>query len=117
MCIRDRFQGFVSWRSHVIDGEGGHVTIIMSATKYGPTSYHYYSGIRSERQPPPPDYREHPDHRADIEAAQGMWVVGHVHGQRPKDYTHSFESSGPVSTARMAEADGGVAADVGRVVA
>jgi hypothetical protein len=116
-CGAEQFQGFVTWRNNVIGGEGGHVTIIMSATKYGPTSYHYYSGIRSERQPPPPDYREHPDHRADIEAAQGMWVVGHLHGQRPKDYTHSFESSGPISTARMAEADGGVAADVGRVVA
>lgn len=116
-CGAEQFQGFVTWRRNVIGGEGGHVTVIMSATKYGPTSYHYYSGIRSERHPVPPDYHEHPDHRSDIEPEQGIWVVGHVRGERPKDYNYTFESSGPVSTARVAEVDGGVAADVGRVVA
>jgi len=95
-CGAEQFQGFVTWRTSLT---GRRVLVVLSAPDFGPDGYEYWTGLSADgRTKLPKDSTAH-DH------PRGVWVVGHVHGERaPHD---RFVSSGLVSTATVSMKDGG----------
>ena len=95
-CGAEQFQGFVTWRT---TDAGRRVLVVLSAPDYGPDGYTYWTGLTVDGRP------KLPKDATGITTDRGMWVIGHVRGERGDG--DSFISSGLVSAATVALKDGG----------